>query len=127
MKLHQGIDIVSVERIRQILQNQGARFAARVFSASERRYCESKKMKYEHYAARFAAKEAVIKALSATGRKTPPDLCDIEVRHQATGRPFIRLAAKASAKLKLPKGFQWELSLAHERQYAMAAVLLILP
>src|SRR3990167_6225802 len=57
-----GIDIVSVSRMRQAIERQGRRFLDRIFTKSEQAYCNRKKNKFENYAARFAAKEAVIKA-----------------------------------------------------------------
>ncbi len=59
-----GIDIIEIDRVRSVLQRHGARFTGRVFLDSERRYCASRRDPARHYAARFAAKEAVVKALA---------------------------------------------------------------
>ena len=126
MKIFQGIDIVSVRRIQNTIEKQGASFLKRVFTPAERRYCESKRMKHEHYAARFAAKEAVIKTLNDF-RKSKLDLIEVEVKRQATGRPLIQISKKTAARLKLPAGYRFEVSLSHERDFAIATVLLILP
>ena len=58
-----GIDIVSVRRLQLAAERQGSRFLNRIFTKAEQQYCESKRNKYESYAARFAAKEAFIKAI----------------------------------------------------------------
>ena len=60
-----GIDIVSVSRMRLAIERQGKRFLDRIFTKAEQAYCDTKRNKYENYAARFAAKEAVIKAKRA--------------------------------------------------------------
>lgn len=126
MKIYQGIDIVNVKRIQKIIERQGTSFLKRVFSPSERRYCESKRMKFEHYAARFAAKEAVIKALNDF-RNLKLDLSEIQIKREATGRPLIALSRKTTSRLNLPAGYRFDVSLSHERDFAIAAVLLILP
>ena len=62
MEIRQGIDITSVRRMKEAIGRHGRRFLDRIFTPGEQAYCESKRMKYEHYAARFAAKEAAMKA-----------------------------------------------------------------
>ena len=105
---------------------QGRRFLDRIFTPGERAYCESKRMKYEHYAARLAAKEAVLKAIGIR-EKNHGRLREIELRRKATGKPFLILSAAARKHFKLPSKFQIEVSVAHEREHAIASVLLILP
>lgn len=124
MEIRQGIDMTSVRRIKQTIERRGRFFLDRVFTSAEQAYCESKRMKYEHYAARFAAKEAVIKALQIK-KNSQPALRDIEIRRKATGRPFIYLNQKVRNALGLPRQCQIELSLSHERKFAIATVLLI--
>lgn len=126
MQVLQGIDIVSVSRIRDLIERQGRAFLDRVFTSAEKKYCLGRRMKYEHFAARFAAKEAATKALPW---KVPPAfiLRDIEVSKHASGKPLLRLSPRARRLLKLPKAAVFELSLTHEREYAAASVLLILP
>ena len=126
MKIRQGIDMTSVRRIQEAIERNGSSFASRIFTPAERAYCESKRMKYEHYAARFAAKEAVIKALRIK-RNSRLDLRDIEIRRKPTGKPFIYLKPSVRQSFGLPPQSQIELSLSHERKFAIAAVLLILP
>lgn len=127
MKIFQGIDITSVSRVRNILtRREGRVFQKRVFTPAEIRYCESRRMKYEHYAARYAAKEAVTKALGARGRKLPA-YGEIEIRNYPTGKPYVKLSKTCRRRLRLPAKTRFEISLTHERRYAMAAVILILP
>lgn len=126
MRIYQGIDIVGVRRIREIAEKQKEAFLKRVFSPGEIKYCGVRRMKYEHYAARFAAKEAFIKAVSEISAIALP-LNEIEVASQPTGKPFIKLSAALLEKLPLSKDTRIELSLSHERDYAVASVLIIVP
>ena len=104
----------------------GKAFLDRVFSAAEQAYCGSKRMKFEHYAARFAAKEAVLKALKVRPKKGQC-LSGIEVRREATGKPFIAFTAESRKRLRIPAQAQIELSIAHEREFAIATVVIVSP
>ena len=88
-----GVDVVEIERIRAILARTKS-FAEKVFSAEERAYCESKAAPAIHYATRFAAKEAVLKAFG-TGFSEGIRPRDIEVRRTAKGRPYAVLHGRA--------------------------------
>lgn len=96
----------------------------RIFTAAEQTYCTKRARAYEHYAARFAAKEAFIKALGLEA-KHGVALTDIEVRKRPSGKPYIFLSASLLKKTKLKKNTQIELSLTHEREYAVASVIII--
>ena len=127
MKIFQGIDLVKVERMEQrIGRSSGKAFLDRVFSTAEQTYCGSKHMKFEHYAARFAAKEAVLKALKVRPKKNRR-LSGIEVGREATGKPFIVLNPESRKQLRIPAQAQIELSIAHEREYAIATVVIVIP
>ena len=127
MKILQGIDLVKVERMEQMIgRSSGKAFLGRVFSAAEQAYCGSKRMKFEHYAARYAAKEAVLKALKIRPKKNQR-LSGIEVGREATGKPFIILNAGIRKQLRIPARAQIELSVAHEREYAIATVVIVIP
>ena len=127
MKILQGIDLVKVERMEKMIERpSGQTFLNRVFSAAEQIYCGSKRMRFEHYAARFAAKEAVLKALKIRPKKNRR-LSDIEVGREATGKPFIVLSSKSRKQLHIPARAQIELSIAHEREYAIATVVIVIP
>ncbi len=126
MKILQGIDLVKVGRMEQMIGRSGKRFLDRVFSKAEQDYCGSKRMKSEHYAARFAAKEAVLKALKVrpgAGQR----LSGIEVRREASGKPYISLSQENRKQWGVPVRAQIELSVAHEREYAIATVVIVIP
>src|SRR2546423_6133520 len=96
-----GVDMVEVSRIAGAMERFGERFLARIFTADEIRYCESKRNRVERYAARFAAKEAASKALG-TGMHRGVTWQQIEVRREPGGRPtifFTGAAANVAAKL----------------------------
>ncbi len=119
---HIGIDIVSVSRMKLAIERQGKRFLNRVFTPNEQKYCERKKNKYENYAGRFAAKEAVIKAKKGgPGRFA---FSEIEVIRSLNGAPSIRISAQARKKLRISPKAQFELTIAHEREFAIATVVL---
>ena len=88
-----GVDIVEVERMASILERTPA-FAERIFSEEERAYCDKMANPATHYALRFAAKEAVVKALG-TGLAEGIGVRDIEVQRAANGRPSIKLTGRA--------------------------------
>lgn len=88
-----GVDIVEIARMRKILKRTPS-FAAKVFSEAERAYCDGKATPEVHYATRFAAKEAVVKALG-TGFSEGIGVRDIEVRRTSKGRPYVVLTGRA--------------------------------
>ena len=88
-----GVDIVEIERMRRILQRT-PRFRERLFSEDERAYCDAKAQPEVHYATRFAAKEAVVKALG-TGFSSGINPRDIEVKRTSKGRPYVALTGRA--------------------------------
>ena len=126
MQIRQGIDVVSVERLEQAAERHGERFLNRIFTTGERAYCDSKRFKFEHYAARFAAKEAMMKAMEIR-RKDRFRFREIEVRRRPTGKPEISISKESRVRFGLPDPIQIELSMAHERKYAVSFVLLLLP
>ena len=110
MSLEVGLDIVEIERIRALARRQ-SRFLKKVFSPEEIEYCRAKKLAWQHFAVRFAAKEAVWKALGAKGFT----LRDISVSRDKHGRPGVLLKGKPAKGLKL--------SLSHSRRYAVAVAV----
>ncbi|MGC9362838.1 MAG: holo-ACP synthase [Candidatus Syntrophosphaera sp.] len=117
-----GSDIVRVERIRRLLEKYPS-FTQRVFTPGEIAYCAGKADAAQSYAARFAAKEAMMKALG-TGWDRGVNFRDIEVAKGATGRPGIRLHGRAG-EIRQELGIgAIHLSLSHEREYALAFVVL---
>ena len=117
-----GTDLVSVTRLAQSLARTPG-FAQEVFTASEREYCESRRHAAQHYAARFAAKEAFLKAVG-TGIFGGVSLQDIEVVRGDSGQPALRLGPTASLELERLGASRSLLSLSHERDYAVAVVIL---
>jgi holo-[acyl-carrier protein] synthase len=120
-----GVDIVDVKRIEDTL-TANAKFAAKVFTEAEVVYCESKKLgKYESYAARFAAKEAFLKALGI-GMYAGAALTEIEVvKDRATGRPDLRLSGGAADIYGKKDGFSISVSLSHTEDTAIAIVVMM--
>src|SRR5215469_1232385 len=118
-----GIDIAEVDRIANSIQRFGRRFLERVFTPDEIRYCESKANKVERYAARFAAKEAAMKAIG-TGWNHGVTWRDVEVRRSPGQRPTMAFhggAGEFFAKLGATRA---HLSLTHTNNFAMAQVIL---
>ena len=123
MILGSGIDIVEVPRIADAIARHRERFLRRIYTDSEIRYCQSKANVTERFAARFAAKEAAMKALG-TGWRGGIAWRDFEVRREPGGRPtlaFTGTAAKIAERLGVQRV---ALSLSHTEQHAIASVLL---
>jgi holo-[acyl-carrier protein] synthase len=118
-----GIDIAEVSRIAQAIARFGRRFTERVFTPEEIRYCESKANLIERYAARFAAKEAAMKAIG-TGWSRGVGWRDVEVRRLAGGRPIIAFHGRAGEVFEKMGATRAHLSLTHTEQFAMAQVIL---
>ncbi len=117
-----GTDIVEVERLERSLA-RGASFAETVFTDGERRFCESQARPAQHFAARFAAKEAFLKAVGR-GVLDGVALRDIEVVREAGGRPSLRLGPSAAAALAAAGGTGAPLvSLSHDGGMALAFVV----
>ena len=118
-----GVDLAEVPRIRASAERFGARFIERIFTPAEIAYVERKANKYERYAARFAAKEAGMKAIG-TGWKRGVRWQDFEVANLPSGKPTLRLhgvAAEFAARLHVRT---ISLSLTHTAEMAMAHVIL---
>ncbi len=126
MAVYCGTDIVSVERIKNSIEELGDTFIKRIYTDEEIEYCESKRMcKYQSYAARFAAKEAAYKALSP---ETMDEITwhDAEIIKKPNGKPVMKLNGKL-AKLADERGLITEnidVSLSHDAVYATATVVI---
>ncbi len=119
-----GVDIVDVARIRSSLEKHGERFHGRVCTAAEVEYCSRMRDPAPFFAARFAAKEAVSKALG-TGIGAQCEWHDIEVRRKASGEPFIVLhGAGAETAKRLGIG-QVLVSMSHTENYACAQAIAV--
>ena len=117
-----GIDIVEVERIAQKI-TKGNGFRELVFSANEIAYCESKTHKYEHYAARFAAKEAFFKALG-TGWPEDTAFNEVAITNNEQGKPEIVLLGLTRTIISALGNFNIMVSLTHIKSAASAVVIL---
>jgi len=118
-----GIDIAEVPRIREAIERHGERFLKRIFTEGEIQYCESKANRVERYAARFAAKEAGMKAIG-TGWNHGVRWRDIEVARKPGGRPTLRLHGKAAEFAAKLGATNIALSLTHTAEQAIAQVIL---
>ena len=118
-----GVDIVEVDRMRRILARTPS-FAARVFSEDERAYCDSTSSPATHYALRFAAKEAVLKALG-TGFAQGIGVRDIEVRRLSSGKPAVRLTGAAKRVATEAGVREIPLSLTYTHTEAVACAMAI--
>jgi holo-[acyl-carrier protein] synthase len=118
-----GIDIAEVRRIREAIERHGERFLKRIFTEGEIQYCESKANRVERYAARFAAKEAGMKAIG-TGWNHGVRWRDIEVARKPGGRPTLQLHGKAAEFAAKLGATNIALSLTHTAEQAIAQVIL---
>ncbi len=120
--LAHGIDLVETARVAEVHARHGRRFLDRVFTRGEQAYCLERKRKVEHLAARFAAKEAVLKALG-TGWRDGIAWTDVEVVNAPGGAPSIRLAGRC-AEIAVQRGLSTILiSLTHTADHAMASAI----
>ena len=123
MKVYCGTDIIEINRIKNSIENTGAKFLNKVFTKKEIEYCESKnKQKYEHYAGRFAAKEAVFKAVSKIlNDKYTVTWKDIGILNDIQGSPYVSLLNVDMEKIE-----NIDISISHCKEYATAnAVVMI--
>ncbi len=118
-----GIDIVEVPRIAASIARFGDRFLHRVFTDAEVQYCQSKPNASERFAARFAAKEAAMKALG-TGWRGGIAWREVEVRREPGGRPTVAFNGKAAEFAARLNATRASLSLSHTEQHAVASVIL---
>ena len=122
-----GIDRVENARIAAMLERHGERFLERCFTPAERAYAyESRKRRDERLAARFAAKEAVLKALG-TGWRDGIAWTDVEVVREPSGQPAVRLSGRAREIADAMGVGGWLLSLTHTDRHAMASAIAIGP
>ena len=122
MKISCGTDIIEIQRIKDSIEKLGDKFINKVFTLKEIKYCESKgKQKYQHYAARFAAKEAAFKAISWKLKdKYEISWTDVEVENDEQGRPklnFIDMDGNGMEDI--------DISISHCKQYAIANVVIL--
>ncbi len=122
MIIAHGIDLVEVSRIRDMMARHGDHFLNRCFTPAEQRYCGDNKRAAEHFAGRFAIKEAVLKVLG-TGWRGQIAWTDIEVLPDPQGKPELTLSGECrriAAKLGID---HWHISISHTENHAMASAI----
>lgn len=125
MNLFCGVDMIEVMRIKDAIDRYGKRFVEKIFTQEEINYCENRKsQKYQSYAARFAAKEAVSKALG-TGFSRMVTLRGIEVVNSESGKPHIVFHGKTKDYFEKIGGISVDISLTHTKDYATAFAVLL--
>ena len=122
MKITCGTDIIEIGRIKDSIEDMGERFLERVFTKKEIEYCESRKnQKYQHYAGRFAGKEAVFKAISPQLKdKYEIGWKNIEIINDENGRPCVHFL-----DIEIQGIDEIDISISHCKQYATANVVVI--
>ena len=113
-----GTDLVEVDRVRSSIEKSGDRFLDRIFTKTEQKYCQSKANPDIHFAGRFAAKEAIIKALKSAGVKDPIPFSAIDVQPSESGEPIVVLEGDWDGKCKV--------SISHTDKHAIASAIFIL-
>ena len=117
-----GTDIIEVERVASKIQKESG-FRELVFSSEEIKYCEAKTNKYEHYAARFAAKEALGKALGL-GWSEGTTINEVEILNNIDGKPYINFLGETAKQIASLNLGNIHVSLSHIKTYATAIVII---
>ena len=123
MKVKCGVDIIEISRVQKSIDNLGDSFLNKIFTEKEIEYCEKKgKSRYEHYAARFAVKEAVFKAISKTLEdKYSISWKDIETTNDEQGRPRVEISNINNNIIE-----NIDISISHCKEYAIANAVVVL-
>jgi len=115
-----GIDIVHIPKFKKVVERWGDRFRNRIFTQNELMYCGKRRFSEQHLAARFAAKEAFLKALGERKK-----FSEIEVANNSDGKPYLSLQPdKEVLRPSFCRNFKTHLSLSHDRDYCIAQVIL---
>jgi len=122
MKIRTGTDIIEISRVKESIESTNKKFCERVYTEKEREYCENKKIqKYQHYAVRFSAKEAIFKAISdELENKFEINWKDIEILNDEKGRPYVNILNNKIQNIE-----DIDISLSHCKEYAIANVVVI--
>lgn len=119
MNISCGTDIIEIDRIKQSIERYEEKFKTNIYTENEVEYCESHKgQRFQHYAARFAAKEAIFKAIS---KKIPTNYSwtDLEIINDEIGKPEVIL------KVDIPEIQSIDISMSHCKEYAIATVVVL--
>ena len=119
MQITCGTDIIEINRIKKNIEELGEKFLNRIYTQKEIEYCESKKsQKYQSYAARFAAKEAIFKAISKElNDKYEIGWKDMEILNDKQGRPQVKIRGVQKENI--------DISISHCKEYAVAMVVML--
>lgn len=118
-----GVDIVEIEKLQLAMVRRGDRLRNRAFTPAEIEYCEARVNKFQHYSARFAAKEAAFKAIG-TGWRQGVGWQDVEVNNELNGKPVLILKGKTLEFANTLGARTYWVSLSHTDRYAVAQVIL---
>jgi len=116
-----GVDIIEIDRIKKSIDDYGDQFLNKIYTPVELEYCLSKKDKYQHLAARFAAKEAIYKALSE-GWVKEMSWQDMEIINASNGMPTVRLKGRLSEFLSHDQNLK--ISMSHSRDYVVCVAII---
>lgn len=119
-----GTDIIECERVARMIQEHGDLFLTRVYTPREIEYCQRRRYAQEHFAARWAAKEAVLKAIG-TGWRKGIAFTDIEIRHAPSGRPTVALRGYLKRVARKRGITRIVISISHCRKFATAMAIAI--
>lgn len=117
-----GTDIVDIERVRSAIEGWGNRFSLKVYTKQEIENCEGVENSYQRFAGKFAAKESVKKALMSINPTLRIAFNQIEILNSPDGKPFVKLYGPAE---KICKDYSIEVSISHERKYAIAMSIVV--
>lgn len=122
MNISCGTDIIEIDRIKEAIEKENNKFIEEIYTKEEIKYCESKKnAKYEHYAARFAAKEAIFKAISPFLKdKYLISWKNAEILNDKNQKPYINFV-----NIEFPQINSIDISISHCKQYAVANVVIL--
>lgn len=118
MNIYCGTDIIEIKRIEKAIETKEEKFLKKIFTDKEIEYCEKKEQKYEHYAARFAAKEAIFKAISLK-TKEPIKWKMIEITNTKGVKPIVNFLEKIEKLQAI------DVSISHCKDYAIANAIAI--
>ena len=121
MVLGIGIDIIEIDRIRESVEKYGEKFLQKIYTTNELDYCLKKQNKFQHLAARFAAKEAVFKAMESSWKKGM-SWKDIEISNKPSGMPIVKLNGKLKTFLASNKSLK--ISMSHSDNYVTCIALI---
>ena len=116
-EIYIGSDIIEVSRVSSLIKSRGQRFLDKIFTNKEQKYCNSKSSPAMHYAGRFAAKEAVMKAIKSSGYNKSISFCSISIINSESGAPFV--------KTKFVFSGSCQITISHTDEYARATALFI--